>query len=78
MRNAWIYPHDAEKDTRERWAEVSGQIKKEIAAGKVSLPGDLLGDDKYDIPSLSTDQLEEIERALGGWNTGNQSIGILA
>jgi 2-polyprenyl-6-methoxyphenol hydroxylase-like FAD-dependent oxidoreductase len=28
--NAWLYPHDAELDTKERWAEVSAQVAREM------------------------------------------------
>src|SRR5277367_5855828 len=29
-QNAWLYPHDAEADTRERWAKVSAEVAKEM------------------------------------------------
>ncbi|KZT51429.1 FAD/NAD(P)-binding domain-containing protein [Calocera cornea HHB12733] len=64
MRNAWIYKHDAEADARERWQAVSKQIQKEMDAGKVSLPADLLGEDRYDIPRISAEEQAEIDRIV--------------
>jgi len=30
MKNAWLYPFDAEKDTRDRWDAISEQVRREL------------------------------------------------
>jgi hypothetical protein len=58
----WIYALDAEADTRERFAAVSAQIKAELAANNdiPILPMSLLGDDKFDVPSISDERRREV------------------
>jgi salicylate hydroxylase len=36
MRNRWLYAFDAEADTMDRWAEVSGQVAEELRTGKIT------------------------------------------
>lgn len=52
---------DVEQDAIDRFPVVSAQIQKEIDDNNVALPGSLLGDDRYDIPSLPEDELVKIE-----------------
>ncbi|KAF2462276.1 hypothetical protein BDY21DRAFT_10812 [Lineolata rhizophorae] len=36
IKNRWLYAYDAEKDARERWNEVSEQVRKELAQGQIT------------------------------------------
>ncbi|KAJ9207934.1 transcriptional regulator family: Fungal Specific TF [Paecilomyces variotii] len=42
IKNRWLYPFDAEADTRDRWDEMSAKVKKELETGSVT---PLFGDD---------------------------------
>ncbi|GEM08340.1 monooxygenase [Rhodotorula toruloides] len=62
MQNEWIYALDAEADTHARFAAVSAQIKAELAVNNdvPILPMSLLGDDKFDVPSISDERRREV------------------
>ncbi|KAL1850575.1 hypothetical protein Plec18170_006860 [Paecilomyces lecythidis] len=36
IKNRWLYPFDAEADTRDRWEEVSAKVKKELETGHIT------------------------------------------
>ncbi|KAL1984018.1 hypothetical protein VTN96DRAFT_9703 [Rasamsonia emersonii] len=36
IKNRWLYPYDAEEDTRARWNELSAKVKKELESGKIT------------------------------------------
>ncbi|GAA5821892.1 hypothetical protein JCM3770_002648 [Rhodotorula araucariae] len=62
MQNEWIYALDAEKDTRDRFEAVAAQIERELVEnhGTPVLPMSLLGDDKFDIPTISEARRREV------------------
>lgn len=41
-KNRWLYPYDAEDDTRARWDEVSSKVQQELDSGVIT---PLFGDD---------------------------------
>ncbi|KAL1977089.1 hypothetical protein VTN31DRAFT_3371 [Thermomyces dupontii] len=36
IKNRWLYPFDAEADTRERWEEMSAKVKAELESGNIT------------------------------------------
>ncbi|GAA5970679.1 hypothetical protein JCM11641_007397 [Rhodosporidiobolus odoratus] len=80
MQNEWIYSHYAEDDARERFAATFEQIKSELAANDNApiLPMSLLGDDKFDIPSISDERRREIaeiaQEQLREWEATGQKV----
>ncbi|GAA5908588.1 hypothetical protein JCM6882_003685 [Rhodosporidiobolus microsporus] len=80
MQNEWIYALDVESDTRERFATVFEQIKSELAANNdvPVLPMSLLGDDKFDIPSITDERRQEIakiaEDQLAEWESKGPKV----
>ncbi|GAA5985747.1 hypothetical protein JCM11641_007201 [Rhodosporidiobolus odoratus] len=80
MQNEWIYSHYAEDDARERFAATFEQIRSELAANDNApiLPMSLLGDDKFNIPSISDERRREIaeiaQEQLREWEATGQKV----
>jgi salicylate hydroxylase len=35
-QNRWLYPYDAEEDTKARWSEVSSKVQQELDSGVIT------------------------------------------
>lgn len=35
-KNRWLYPYDAEEDTKARWGEVSSKVQQELDSGEIT------------------------------------------
>lgn len=77
MRNQWIYPHDAEADTRARFHDVAAQIQKELDEGKGPIsPMDLLGPDRYDIPQIPDEDRKRVAKIVEGHMADLEKAGV--